>query len=174
MKKLESVTLQSLFEESRSGSLPVLMDIEHDLIQWGDDDLEQENGHLRLINSNTPVIFNGHRYLPAYFQFILPQEESNKIGQTSITISALDKRVVEIIRSINSAPKATIEAMYANINEYEFVFSRRYRYEFAMDRVNWDASTAKWNLIYDKTMQNNIPRDLATASRVPGVTADEA
>ena len=172
-KKIDSITIKELFEENQSATLPILLDIQHDLIRWEDESLGQEQGHLRLINSNVAVKFGGWKYMPAFFQFTQPQEESNKIGQTSITISALDRRIIRIIRSITTAPKAVIDALYAKISENEFAFSRRCRYEFAMSSVSWDSTTAKWTLIFDKTMQNNIPRDLATAPRVPAITANE-
>lgn len=38
-----------------------------------------------------------------------------------------------------------------------------------MKDVTWDDTTAKWNLVFDPVMQMNVPKDLGTKSRNPGV-----
>ena len=175
-KTIEAVTLEELFKESTDGSIPVLMDIEHEGINWGetnrDDgtkgDLEQENGHLRLINANYSVKYEGKRYLPSYFSFTMPSEDGKTIGQTSVTISAIDQRIINIIRSIEDKPKATFVALFAR-NDRTVTFSKLYKYTFEMGSVTWDGVSAKWNLVFDPAMQLQVPRDKATPMRCPAV-----
>lgn len=168
-RNIESTTLEELFSSSTSGSLPILIDIRHDALKWQDKSLEQEDKHMRLINAPTAVRYNGKKYLPAVFSYTLPTEDGTKIGNTSITISAIDRRVVELIRSIKTYPIAVIEAFFTKIDGNSYAFSRLYHYEFQMRDVTWDDSTAKWNLVFDPVMQMNVPKDLGTKSRNPGV-----
>lgn len=169
-KNIQTTTLAELFDRASDGNIPVLVDIQHEGIIWADDEPEQENGHLRLVNNNAKVKYNGKTYYPAYFSFRLPSEDGQKVGNTSVTISAIDQRVIELIRSIGSMPRCVFEAFYSRINGTQIAFSRLYHYEFLMDSVVWDGVTAKWNLVFDPAMQLNVPRDLATVNRCPSVT----
>lgn len=168
-RNIESTTLEELFSSSTAGSLPILIDIRHDALKWKDSSLEQEDRHMRLINAPTAVRYNGHKYLPAVFGYTMPTEDGTKVGNSTITISAIDQRVVELIRSIRTPPVAVIEAFFTKPTEDSFAFSRLYHYEFEMRDVTWDATTAKWILVFDPVMQINVPKDLATRSRVPAV-----
>ena len=168
-RNIESTTLEELFASSTSGSLPILIDIRHDALKWEDPGIEQEDKHMRLINAPTAVRYNGKKYLPAVFSYTLPSEDGTKVGTSAITISAIDRRVVEVIRSIKTYPIAVIEAFFTKPDDNTFAFSRLYHYEFQMKDVTWDDSTAKWNLVFDPVMQMNVPKDLGTKSRNPSV-----
>lgn len=174
-KNIESTTLEELFSEDISGNIPILLDIVHEDIFWGEghDDTEendligQTNGHLRLINNNIPVIYEKKKYLPSKFTFEQPQEDGHKVGNTSITISAIDQRIIEIIRSIESKPRAMVIAAFQKLDNTKIVFSKIYHYTFEMSNANWDGVTAKWDLTFDPAMSRNIPVDKATATRCP-------
>lgn len=168
-KKIESVTIEELFASGTDGSIPVLIDVTHDALVWDDDQYEQENGHLRLINSPTAVRYDGHKYLPSYFSFTLPQEDGQKIGKTSVVISAIDQRVVQLIRSIKTKPRMSIVAFFAKPTETSFAFSKVYHYKFEASNASWDDSTAKWDLVFDPITQMNVPKDLGTRTRCPGI-----
>lgn len=179
-KNFEQATIEELLAEKTDGSFPVLIDIQHDEIVWAENTSsytgDQENGHLRLINANYSVMYKGdsleaHRYLPCAFTFTLPEENGKKVGTTSIQISAIDKRIIEVIRSVSTKPKAVIEAFFVR-NDNSITFSKLYKYQFEMDSVSWDGVSAKWNLVFDPTMQLNIPRDLATQTRCPAVVEE--
>lgn len=176
-KVFETATIEELLGQNTDGSIPVLIDIQHDDITWSENTSDytgdQENGHLRLINANFPVMYKGdsgtaHRYMPSVFKFTLPSENGKEVGSTSITISAIDQRVIEVIRSVSTKPKAVIEAFFMRSDD-TIMFSRLYRYEFEMNSVSWDGVSAKWNLVFDPAMQLNVPRDLATQARCPAV-----
>lgn len=180
-KTIESITLEALFSSSDDGFIPVLIDIQHDAIYWGDVVMEdgevgdgiQVNGHMRLINSKTAVKYSGHKYLPCNFNFSKPSEDGQKISNTSITISAIDQRIIEVIRKLRSAPIAIIEAYYTKMNDVEFAFRRLNSYTFQMSTVSWDNKTAKWTLVYDPVSQTNVPRAKGTKTRCPSIAEQE-
>ena len=168
-KKIESVTIEELFTSCTDGSIPVLIDVKHDALTWEDEQYEQEDGHLRLINSPTSVRYEGHKYLPSFFSFTIPQEDGQKVGKTSVVISAIDQRVVQLIRSIKTKPRMTIVALFAKPTETSFAFSKVFHYEFEASNASWDDSTAKWDLVFDPITQMNVPKDLGTKTRCPGI-----
>lgn len=172
-KKIESITIKELFDNPSDGNIPVLLDIQHEGIVWTDNSNEQENGHLRLINNNVQVVYQGKTYLPAAFSFTLPEEDGKKVGDTSISITAIDQRIINLIRSINSKPRCTFDAFYTKYNETQLMFQKLYHYNFEMDSVTWDGITAKWKLIFDPAMKLKIPVDVATINRCPSVNQNE-
>ena len=171
-KNIEAATLEDLFSKDLQGYLPILVDIEDDGIIWETKDAYDEDGHLRLVSGNVPIMYEGKKFRPAVFTFEQPQEDGTKVGNTSITISAIDKRVVEIIEQIENPPIVNVVAAYAKINEEEVAFSKIYHYRFQMGSVQWDGVTAKWNLMFDSAMNQNMPVDLATESRCPAAYED--
>lgn len=172
-KETETWTIKELFSQSSGGTIPILIDIQHEKIVWQDGSTEQENGHLRLINDTVPVRYNGHKYMPARFDFKLPSEDGKKVGNTSVGISAIDQRIIEVIRSIgDKPPKAIFEAFFAKRGtgaDLSFIFSKIYQYEFSMISANWNDVTAQWDLVFDDVMNYNVPKDLGTQLRCPAV-----
>ncbi|MBQ0111955.1 MAG: hypothetical protein KBT03_02385 [Bacteroidales bacterium] len=167
-KHLETITLEELFQQNTDGNLPFLMDIEHDDIEWEDDALGQDKGHLRLINDSVTVKYQGNKYLPSFFSFVMPSEDGKTVGNTSVTISAIDQRIIKVIRNIKDKPKVTFVALFAR-KDNTVVFSKLFKYTFEMNSVSWDGVSAKWNLVFDPAMQLQVPRDKATLIRCPSV-----
>lgn len=167
---IETVTLQELFNGTSDGEIPILIDIYHPDIVWEDESTGQEQEHLRLINNNLSVKYDGKKYLPSHFSFVLPGVDGKKIENSSITISAIDKRVVDVIRSIKDRPVCTVEAFYTKLSDTRFSFSKLYKFKFQMSSVSWNGVSAKWELIADPANNVNLPRDLATITNCPGVS----
>lgn len=172
-KRINVIALKELFNENTSGVLPVLADIQHDHIKWGDNTHEQEDGHLRIVNDMAAVRYKGKKYMPANFTFTLPSEDGKKISNTSITVSSIDKRMIEIIRSINSNPPVLIMHALFGKQEIEgktgYTFHELSEYKFSMTNCSWDGVTARWDLVFDTVMQTNIPVDIGTVYRNPAV-----
>lgn len=170
-KNIETWTIEELFSQSTGGTIPILMDIQHDKLVWEDDDLGQENGHLRIINDTTPVVYQGKRYMSSVFNFKPPVEDGKKVGNTNVSISALDQRIIKIIRGIDDVPpKAFLDACFAKRgtgNDLSFIFSKLYHYEFKMTSASWNETVAQWELVFDDVMNNNVPKDLGTTVRCP-------
>lgn len=175
---IDSITLEELFNKSTDGSFPVLVDITHNDIMWRDDDQGQEDGHLRLINANYPVLYQGDndtgrkKYLPSHFVFTPPSEDGKSVSGASVTISAIDRRIVEVIRMIENKPRMRVEAFFERTEDDKIVFRRLYHYEFELSSVTWDGVSAKWELTFDPTMSLNVPRDLATINRCPSINTE--
>lgn len=77
-KNIENWTIKELFSQSTGGTIPILIDIQHEKIVWNDNSMDQENGHLRLINDSTPIVYQGKKYLSAYFAFKPPMEDGKR------------------------------------------------------------------------------------------------
>lgn len=166
-KNIESIALEELFSQNSDGNIPILLDIEHEDIVWDKDTFGQFNGHLRLVNNNVAVMYEGKKYLPSSFSFEIPGEDGATVASTNITISAIDQRIIEVIRSISSKPKANIVAAFTSIDDTKIIFSKLFHYTFEMSNCTWDGVTARWTLTFDPAMLQNIPVDKASAARCP-------
>lgn len=175
-KSINSIALKELFSESTSGNIPLLAEIRHEHIKWKDNSQEQDDGYFRIINDTAPVRYKGKRYMPAFFSFSIPSEDGKKIGNTTITISAIDQRIIEIIRSINSKPPVlVINAVFVRKtidDKMAYEFHELGEYRFLMTNVRWSETTAQWDLVFDSTMQINVPIDKGTEFRNPAINKD--
>lgn len=172
-KNIQTVAMEELWKQNTDGHIPVLLEIFNPDIKWNDGSLEQENMYLRVIDDSNPVVFRGKKYIPARFDFTPPEENGKTIGQASITLSAIDTRVVQMLRSIELQCEVTVMAMFAkrvtqqgNIT-YQFVPLDNLKSK--MPSASYDRITARLNLNYKDVLKLNVPRDKATKNQLPSV-----
>ena len=183
-RNINSVTLEELAQKNTAIFLPVLIDVKHPEIVWKNQTgLEHpfQDGHLRLVNDTRGINYKGddeiaYYYAPCTFNLKLPKEDGKKVSNATITISCVDSRIIEVIRSVEEDLTCRIVALFAKKTNDEgrtvYVFSKQYGKEFTMGSVTWDGVTATWELEPDPVMNLNVPRDMASAFRTPGASED--
>lgn len=180
-RRISTVVLDSLEQRDDSIFLPVLLDITHPEIVWEgtQGDYTQQDGHLRLVNDVRGVRYKGddsepHYYAPCNFTIKLPKEDGKNKSSASASISTVDGRVIEVIRSVSEDLECQVVALYAKIknenNAVQYVFSKMYGKKFQMGGVTWTATSAEWELDPDKIMDLNMPRDKGSIFRFPAIT----
>lgn len=175
-KNIQTVALEELWKQNTEGHVPVLLEIFNPDIKWNDNSLEQENMYLRVIDDSNSVIYKGKRYLPASFNFTPPEENGKTVGQASITLSAIDDRVVQMLRSIELQCDITVMAMFAKqvttTGGYTYKFLPLDNLKSRMPSATYDRITAQLNLVYKDVLKLNVPRDRATKNQLPSVNPD--
>lgn len=175
---IQTKTFDSLAQESDSIFLPVLIDIFHPAIVWGENDGEQDNGHLRVVNDTRWLKYKGDEkepksYAPCTFEYKEPKEDGKKKSTATLSISCIDSRMIEIIRSIPEGLKCKVVGLYAKVTDKEgkvkYMFQKLNSAEYSMFSATWDGVTASWTLDPDDTMEYSVPRDMATQFRVNSV-----
>lgn len=175
---IQTQTFESLSQKTDSLFLPVLIDIYHPAIVWGDSDNEQENGHLRVVNDTRWVKFKGNEkevksYAPCTFEYKEPKEDGKKKSNATLSVSCIDSRMIEIIRSVPEGLKCKVVGLYAKLTDsngrVKYVFQTMNSAEYSMYSTTWDGVTASWTLDPDDTMEYSVPRDMATQFRVHSV-----
>lgn len=175
-KNIQTIAMEELWKQNTDGHIPVLLEIFNPDIKWNDGSLEQENMYLRVIDDSNPVVYKGKKYLPARFEFTPPEENGKTIGQASITLSAIDSRVVQLLRSIDLQCDVTVMAMFAKlVNQqgsitYQFVPLDNLKSR--MPSASYNKVTAQLNLVYKDVLKLNVPRDKATKNQLPSVSAN--
>lgn len=169
---MEKEVIEELHKRNSSGSLPILIDVQHDKIVWGQKYLQTgkyENGHIRLINDTRGVIYKGQWYFPSAFNYSAPSDDGKIEAKASVTVTAIDKSFRTTIDNMDEGGTATITTVFEKISTDEVVFTPIKTLVFEISDVTWDKLTAKWTLARDPVSTINIPRDLGTIQRCPSV-----
>ena len=172
-KNIQIVAMEELWKQNTDGHIPVLLEIFNPDIKWNDGSLEQDNMYLRVIDDSNPVVYKTKKYLPAKFEFTPPEENGKTVGQASITISAIDSRVVQMLRSIELQCKVSVIAMFAkrvsqqgNVT-YQFLPIDNLKSK--LPSASYNKVTAQLNLVYKDVLKLNVPRDKATKDQLASV-----
>lgn len=174
-RNISSQVFESATQESDSIFIPVLLDIYHSSITWGENDIQQENGHLRLVNDVRGMKYKGDDkepkyYAPCTFTYKKPKEDGKKKNSASVSISCIDSRMIETIRLVPEDLRCRAVALYAKIvddnGKVKYAFSKLDTKEFLMNGVTWDGITASWNLDPDEVMDVSTPKDTASEFRL--------
>ncbi len=175
-KNIQTVALEEIWKQNIDGHVPVLLEIFNPDIKWNDGSLEQEDMYLRVINDSNPVIYKGKKYLPASFEFTPPEEDGKTIGQASITLSTIDSRVVQMLRSIELQCDVMVMAAFAKgTNSKGDKICYFYPIEKLKGRIpsaSYNRTTATLNIVYKDVLKLNVPRDVATKDKLPSVSAN--
>ena len=177
MKNIQTVAMEELWNDSTDGHIPVLMEIFNPDIKWSDDNIEQENMYLRVIDDSNPVVYKGKKYIPCKFSYTPPEENGKNIGQATITLSAIDTRVVQLLRSCQVECDVTVVAAFAKkvvvneggTNTTTYKFYPLDELKVKMQSATYSRTTAQLNLVYKDVLKLNVPRNIATKNKTPSV-----
>ena len=176
-KNIDVVTISDLWKKDNDGYMPVLMEIYNPDIKWESSSYEQDDCYLRLIANDSKVIYKGKTWLPCAFTFSPPETDGQKVGTASVTISALDARVRFLLRTIRISCDVRIVAMFAKMEKddssgkFVYKFAPLDSFDFEMQQATATNTTATFSLTFKSSLQQNVPFDLATSDRVPGVVS---
>jgi len=69
---------------------------------------------IRVVKNTEIITSGGHQYYPFRFDVTLPADAAEKLGELSLTISNVDRRIAEAARMINSAAIASFFVVLAS------------------------------------------------------------
>ena len=176
-KTIQTIAIEEVWKQNTNGHIPVLLEIYNPDIKWQDNSQDQENMYLRVINDSNPVMYKGKKYIPCRFEFTPPEENGKTIGQASIQISAIDTRIVQMLRSIELQCEVTVMACFAKmVTESGKITYRFYPLDHLktkMSSATYNRITAQFTLVFKDVLSLNVPRDRATKNHLPSVDANE-
>lgn len=160
--------MEEIWKSQSDGWLPALLEIYNPDIKWEDSSLGQENCYFRVISDTNAVTYKGKRYIPCRFEFTPPEEDGKKIGNATITISAVDSRIVRILRSIDMQCEIRITAFFAK-KDNKIKFYPLDSLKATLPSASYNRSTATFNIIFKDVLQMNVPAEVATQDKLPSV-----
>jgi hypothetical protein len=69
---------------------------------------------IRVCNNTQQIVSGGKTFLPFRFAVTLPVDSADRLGELSLSISNVDRRIVEAARVINTAATATFYIVLAS------------------------------------------------------------
>ena len=176
-KNIQTIAMEELWKQNTNGYIPVLLEIYNPDIKWEDNSLEQENMYLRVINDSNPVIYKGKKYIPARFEFAPPEENGKSVGNAIIQLSAIDTRVVQLLRSIELQCDMTVMAFFAKVesanNGIVYKFLPLENFHSKLSSSSYSRISAQLQLSFKDVLKLNVPRDTATRNYLPSVNPDD-
>jgi len=150
---------RQILRSRTSAEFPFLIEITHPTY-----------GVMRFVNRDEDVLFEGNVFTGSCFEVSPPKKEGGDIIGAYLSITDIDQAWIAKIRSTQQ--RATIRFIAAflyedgslNIEALEDL-------EFQLVGATWgDTGQINWTMVFDTTLDINIPCDSATFSKVPGVS----
>jgi hypothetical protein len=120
---------------------------------------------VRVVNNTEPIVSNGQAYSAFPFQIQLPQDAAERMATATLTISNVDRSLVDEIRTIAGRPTVSIAVIAAaRPDDVEFG-----PLEFELSGVQWNAEAISGQLTYEPVMQQPFPAGVFDPQRFPGL-----
>lgn len=120
---------------------------------------------LRVVNNSQPVLSRGMTFDPYPFALTLPADDSESLPQVRLTISNIDRRIVEFLRGAATAPTIAIELVtsaFPDLVEKSLTF-------LALTQVGYDALTVTGTLNVDDFLAQRFPGEGYVPPLFPGL-----
>lgn len=103
---------------------------------------------LYFVQNNENIVHQSNTYIAVNFSVTSPIQEDGSIQDTSLTISAIDRTVVEAIRSINNAPD--IKLFMVRTDDPDTVEVGPW--DFKLRQVSYDVKSITGTLMIDSPL----------------------
>jgi len=150
MRSLSAAAKNAIFSSQTSEVFLVLLTVDHD-------DLDSP---VRVTSDSQQTTSNGNDYTPFPFVISLPAETDAELAKVNLTIDAVDRSLIEIIRSLTSPPSITLEVVLAS--DPDTVEAGPF--DFTMRDVQYDALTITSSLQFEDILNTKWPGDSFTPS----------
>jgi len=128
-----------------------------------------EYGDMYFANSSNNITYNGNIYNAASFSVQPPDVEGAKIGNATLTISAIDQFWIERIRATQIPAELQFIAVivYDDYGVYDGIESLEEN-SFTLRAANWNELSISWEMSFDERMNYIITSIKCTPMTVPG------
>ncbi len=180
MKNIQTCVLGELFKQNINGILPVLLEVYNEELVWGDNSYEQEDCYLRVVNDTQAVKFGGKKYIPCAFEMTLPEEDGKTLKPITLTVSAIDSRMIQLLRSTSEKSEVSIKACFAKEKtvveggreKVKYSFYPMTNYKFKVKGASCTRVTASLTLEVEDILSLQASRDKATQDKFPSLKSE--
>jgi hypothetical protein len=149
---------RQIAQQRTAAKFPYLIKVTHD-----------EYPPMLYANCYENITYNGEVYNAASFSISPPDRDGAKIGDATLTISAIDQVWPEKIRGTQKPAKlrfiAAIIYDEGTISGIEALEEN----SFTLRGASWNELTVTWTMEFDNAMANRIPADICNAQTTPGI-----
>jgi hypothetical protein len=150
---------RQITQQRTAASFPCLIAITHD-----------DYPDMFYTNGSENIIFEGNVYNAAAFSIQPPDRDGSKIGDATLTMSAIDQVWIEKIRGTQKPAKlrfiAVIVYQEGSIAGIEPLEENR----FTLRAASWNEVSISWTMHFDENMAVIVPAEKCTAQTTPGIS----
>jgi hypothetical protein len=127
-------------------------------------------GVFRYANADEMVMCDGNNYQPATFSIQPPERNGGKIGNASLSISAVDQFWIEKIRGTQKpADIRFIAVIVYDKDNGEVVVEPLEENRFTLRKASWNETAITWEMIFDDTQSYILNSELCDSATAPGI-----
>ncbi len=154
-RPLSALTRRAIFSQETGEVFVILLSIRHD-------DLTET---IRVCSDSRNLESRGETYLACPFRAALPSEHEGELARVRLMIDNVERRIVEAVRTISSAPSVTLEVVLAS--QPDVVEAGPF--EFALRDVSYDELTVEGELSFENVLNEPYPEGIFSPADFPGI-----
>jgi hypothetical protein len=159
LMKLSAKVQKLLARQRKIARFPYLIKIDHE---------EDPIFPLYFVNADESVTFEGNIYNSASFTIDPPSRDGDKIGDATLTLSAIDQFWIQKIRSVQKPAKLLFMAVIV-YDEIEGVgVEPMEEISFTLRVARYNEVSVTWTMVFDERMAVIVPVDTCNAMTTPG------
>jgi len=122
---------------------------------------------MYFANSSKDIEFNNITYKASTFSIQPPARDGSKIGNATLTISAIDQYWIHRIREIKTPAELRFIAVIVHDGGNESVELLEDNI-FTLRAAQWNEISITWEMVFDENMAIIVPADKCNAMTTPG------
>ncbi len=157
--KLSAKAQSYVAARNTPAKFPFLIKIEHE---------DDKDFPMRFVNSDKDVTYEGEIYYAASFAIDPPDRNGSKIGDATLTISAIDQFWIQKIRENQKPATITFKAVIQMDNNGVEQIETLEEIDFTLRAVRFNEYSITWTMLFDENLSINIPCDECNTITTPG------
>lgn len=153
-RTISPATLREMFAQETDSVFLVLLTLEHP-------DMET----IRVVNNTEDIVSRGNVYTAFPFDARLPPDVSEQLGTVALTISNVDRRLIDEIRVIEGPIAATMEVITASAPNVVEVGPL----EFDMVDSEYNVDSITSTLAYEPILDEPFPAGTFNPQQFPAI-----
>lgn len=156
-RKMSTAALAAVGAQQTSEVFLFLLDISLTI----DDVLE----HYYFVNNTQKIIRKGTTYLPLAFRITLPAE-GDEITAATITIDAVDRQIIEVMRKAEDIPEVSFSLILASTPDAD---AEAGPFNFQLKKVSYNSMSLQAELSTGNHLDGAFPRVIKTPYYFPAL-----
>jgi|SRR6185369_14808919 len=154
-RALSTAAKQAIYAQETGEAFLMLLTISHAAL----------SPSLRFVNNTVDVTSRGNAYLGWPFQLALPAEFDDQLPVVQLQIDNVDRRIMEGVRALTTAPAVTLEVVLASSPDTVEAGP----FSFSLKSAEYDALVVVGVLAFEDVLNEPYPQHTFTPGKFPGL-----
>lgn len=156
MRQISATALEAVLAQETDEVFLTIVKISHPTL--GSD--------LRFVNDHAQLVRSDGTYLPAAFEFRLPDDQEDNIPRGEIVLDNVDRQIIAAVRPLQSAPEIEVNVVLASSPNTVEIGPM----QFKLKKFDYNELTIRGRLGYDEDFLNEgFPKESFNPRTTPGI-----